>query len=106
VREDVHPGRVPPDEEGLVVGVRPVDRAHGPGQELLVHGLHRLLGQRAGVLDPLLADAPELRVLGRVVVRRRPSVQDAAGAEPLAEVREPLRLGVVRVLRLLLALRW
>ena len=57
------------------------------------HGLHPLLGQRAGVLDPLLADPAPARVLGGVVLVGRPAVQHAARPEPLPEVRELLAVG-------------
>ncbi len=50
----------------------------GDGDELLVTGLQSLLGQRAGVIDSLLADAPEARGFGRVVLVGRPGVDDAA----------------------------
>ena len=46
-----------------------------------VEGLHALAGQRAGVLDLLLADAAELRIDGRIVHVGRPGVQHAARAE-------------------------
>ena len=103
VGEDVHPGRVPPHEERLVVRVRPVDEVHRAGEELLVDRLHPLLGQRAGVLDALLADPSEPRVLGRVVLVGRP----ACGGRRAART-GPGSSGsasgsrVVRVLRLLL----
>jgi hypothetical protein len=66
------------------------DEVDGRVAELLVAGLHALLGQRAGVLD----------ALGAVGVR--PGADDAAGTEPLAEVRELLGRRVVGVLGLLL----
>ena len=72
----------------LVLGV-----GHEPqrlGDDLVVDGLHPLLGQRAGVLD----------ALGAVAVR--PGVDHAAGAEVLAEVREVLLGRVVVELGLLL----
>ena len=60
------------------------------GHDLVVDGLHPLLGERAGVLD----------ALGAVLVR--PRVDDAARAEVLPEVGELLLGRVVVVLRLLL----
>ena len=101
----MHPRRVPPDEERLLALVRLVDEVERPGEELLVDRLHPLPGQRAGVLDLLLADRPEVRGLLRVVLVRRPGVEDAARAEPLAEVGVLLGLRVVRVLRLLLGVQ-
>ena len=90
VRAEVHVRRVEPDEErgvGLVLAAHEVDRRVA---ELLVAGLHPLDRERAGVLDPLRP----------VAVRPRPD--DAARAEPLAEVRELLVGRVVGMLRLLL----
>ena len=51
VGEDVHAGRVPPEEEGFVVLSRPFHEVEGLGVDFLVDGLHALAGQRAGVLD-------------------------------------------------------
>ena len=69
------------------------------GEELLVHRLHALARQRTGVLDGLLADPAEARILRRIVAIGRLALQHAARAELGAE------LGVLRivgVLRLLL----
>ena len=70
-------------------------------EELLVHGLHALAGQRAGVLDRLLADAAEARVLRRIVLVGRLALQHAARAELGPELGV---LRVVGVLRLLLGI--
>ncbi len=83
VREDVHAGRVPPDEERLAVRVGLLDELQARREELLVHRLHALPGQRTGVLDLLRA------------VRVGPAVQDAARAELLLE------LGILRIVRIL-----
>ncbi len=69
--------------------------------DLVVDRLHPLLRQRAGVLDLLPADPAEAPVLGRVVLIRRPRVDDAARAETLAETREVVVRRPVRLLRLL-----
>ena len=50
-RPDMHAGRVPPQEERLVLflgALQEVDRSVG---HLLIDGLHPLLGERPGVLD-------------------------------------------------------
>ena len=70
-----------------------------PGGDFLVHRLHALVGQRAGVLALLLADLAEARVDGRIVLVRRKAVQHAARAELRLEGRV---LRVVHVLRFLL----
>ena len=68
VRAEVHVGEVHPEEERLV-GLRlPLDEVDGPVGDVVVDRLHPLLGQRAGVLDRLLADLAEPRVDGRVVL--------------------------------------
>ena len=85
VREDVHAGGVPPDEERLAVLVRVVHEVERLGGDLLVDRLHALPGQRTGVLD-LLGPSGE-------------AVDHAARAEPLLELGV---LRVVGVLRLLL----
>jgi hypothetical protein len=75
--------------------VRPLDEVHGVGQQIVLDRLHPLARQRAGVLDDLLADAAETRVLGGVVHVRRPALQHPAGHEQL-----PDRRIIARVVRL------
>ena len=55
----------------------------------------RFLRERAGVLDGLLADAAEARVLGRIVLVARLALQHAARAELRLE------LGILRVVGIL-----
>jgi hypothetical protein len=81
---------VEPHEERRVGLVLAADEVGGGVAELLVTGLHPLLRERAGVLDPL----------GAVGVR--PGPDDAPRSEPLPEVGEVLLGGVVVVLGLLL----
>ena len=99
VGAQVHARRVVPDEERLarrVLALHEVDRRR---RGLVVDGLHALLGQRAGVLDGLLADLAEAGIDGRVVDVGRLGLQHAARAE-LREVCRILR--IVGKLRLLL----
>ena len=70
-----------------------------PGGDFFVHRLHALPGERTGVLDRLLADLAEARVIGGIVLVRREAVQDAARAELRLEGRV---LRVVDVLRFFL----
>ncbi len=89
-RPDVHAGGVPPQEERLVglLGVgHEADRLLG---DLVVDGLHPLLVERAGALDPLRA------------IRVGPGMDHAAGAEALAQRRI---LEVVLVLGLVLGVQ-
>jgi hypothetical protein len=53
VGAEMHVGGVEPDEERGLRIVLAADEIHGGVAELLVDGLHPLLGQRAGVLDAL-----------------------------------------------------
>jgi hypothetical protein len=51
MRAEMHPGAAPPDEERLPGGDRVADEADGRIGRLIVHRLHALLGEGAGVLD-------------------------------------------------------
>ena len=93
----------------LVGRLLPLDEIGGGRHELVVAGLHPLLGQRAGVLDGLLADLAEARIHRRIVLVGGLAVQHAARAKFGEEGRvfriigqfrlfagvqvEPLRLG-------------
>ena len=68
-----------------------------PGGDLLVHRLHALVRQRAGVFALLLADFAEARIVSRIVLVRRETVQHAARAELRLESRV---FRIVDVLRL------
>ena len=99
VRAQVHAGRVEPAEERLARRLLPLHEVDGGGRGLVVDRLHALLGQRAGVLDGLLADLAEARIDGRVVHVGRLALQHAARAE-LGAVGRVLR--IVRQFRLFL----
>ena len=86
-------------KNGVSGPVLPVDEVERRAEELLVHRLHALARERAGVLDGLLADAAEARVLRRIVPVARLALHHAARAELGAELRV---LRVVGILRLLL----
>ena len=88
-------------KNGLPALCLPIDEVERGVEDLFVHGLHALLGQRAGVLDRLLADSAEARVFGRIVRVARLAPEHAARAEPGAE-RGVLR--IVRMLRLILGI--
>ena len=98
VREDVHAGGVPPDEEGLVGLLGTLHEVEGLGGDFFVDGFHALLGQRAGVLDRLLADFAEARIIRRVIHVRRVAVQHATRSERRLELRV---LRIIHILRLL-----
>ena len=51
VGPDVHAGRVPPQEERLLLSDRALHEIDGAGQGLLVYRLHTLARQWARVLD-------------------------------------------------------
>ncbi len=85
VRAEVHGSGVPPEEKGLArlaVLLHEPERALG---DLFVYGLHALLGEGPGVLDPPVGVA----------------VDDAPWTEALAESRI---FGIVQLLRLLLGI--
>ena len=86
VREQVHVCRVQPDEEGLAGLLLALDEVRCRGDEVVVAGLHALLGQRTGVLDLLLADLAPARHLGRVVLVGRPGMDDAARTDVLPQL--------------------
>ena len=89
-------------KNGLPACALPLDVVDGRVRGLVVDRLHPLLRERAGVLDRLLADAPEPGIDGRVVPVRGLALHHAARAE------HPLELGVARVrplLRLLLGVQ-
>ena len=86
-------------EERLAGGMLPLHEVDGRGRGLVVDRLHALLGERAGVLDGLLADLAEARIDGGIVVVGRLALEHAARAE-LGEIGRVLR--IVRQLRLFL----
>ena len=77
----VHVRHVHPDEERLAGRVLPLDEVLRRRRRLVVDRLHALLRERAGILDPLLADASPARLLGGVVLVGRPRVDHAARPE-------------------------
>ena len=83
VGAEMHVGGVDPHEERRAVRLLAADEVDRRVGDLVVDGLHPLLGQRTGVLDPL----------GPILIR--PTVKDATGAEPLPELREIRRRWVV-----------
>jgi len=67
MRDDVHAGRVEPDEERLAVAPRLVHEFHRVGENLVIHVSIRSDTIRV-VLDPLLAICPA-RLHGRIIHR-------------------------------------
>src|SRR3954470_4590137 len=55
MRVEVHARGIEPQKHRLVGAVLPVDEVECGSEKLVVHRFHPLLGQRAGVLDPLSA---------------------------------------------------
>ena len=97
VREEVHVSRVQPHEPRLAGLVLALDEVARGGDKFVVAGFHALLGQRAGVLDLLLADLAPARLDRLVVLVGGPGVHHAARSELLLE---PRILRVVDHLRL------
>src|SRR5262245_36854371 len=98
-------GGVHPDEEGFGGGMLAGDEILARSDRLVVDRLHPLLGQRTGILDPLLADPARSGLVGRVVGVGRPGVDDAARAESLAELWEVGRRWIVRRLGILFGVK-
>jgi hypothetical protein len=86
VRDDVHAGRVQPEEEGLPVSLGLVDELEGEGLDFVVHGFHTLGIERAGVLDLLLADLAPARHHCGVIRIGRPTVNHVARAEGVQQL--------------------
>ena len=102
VREDVHPRRVEIAEPGAALFRLPIDEIERRSEELFIHSLHALLGERSRVLDRLFAHLAELLVDGRVVLVGCFALQHAARAEFLSERRV---LRIVRIVRLFLGIQ-
>ena len=79
VGAEVHPRAVAPAEERLAGPGLPLDVIDGRVRRLVIDRLHPLLGQWAGILDGLLADASEPRIDGRVVLVRGLALHHSAG---------------------------
>ena len=73
-------------EERLAVLLGLVHELDGEVADLVVHRLHPLGIERAGVLDLLLADLAPARHLGRVVRVRRPAMDHVARADDVQQV--------------------
>src|SRR5689334_20473605 len=87
MRAVMHACGVEPAKERYVrprLTLHELDR--GP-RGLVVHGLHSLPGERAGVLDRLFPDASPARLLGWIVSIRRLAAQDPARIVCLPECR-------------------
>ena len=101
----VHVGRVDPAEEGLARGMLALDPVLGGADNLIVDGLHPLLGERSRVFYFLLAHPAPARLFGGIVGIGRPTVHHAARAKAFAKVRKVLRIRVVGQLRFLLGVQ-
>jgi hypothetical protein len=103
MRDQVHVRGVEPHEPGLACLLLALDEVLGGGGELVVAGLHALPGERARVLDLLLANLAPSRLLGgRIVLVDGPRVDHAARTEALAKLRI---LRIVGHLRLFLGVQ-
>ena len=105
VGEQMHVGGVEPYEERFAVLVLAPDKILGGCRKFVVAGLHALLGERAGVLDLLLADAAPTRFFSGIVLVGRPGMDDAARPNCLAHIREILLRVIIVHFRLLLGVQ-
>ena len=94
---DVHPRRVEPNEERLVVSLRLVDECECLLKDFVVHRLHPLRKERAGVLDPLLADFAPAGLHRRIVAIRRPRVDHVARSDRRSERRRIVAVGRISI---------
>ena len=99
VRSQMHARRVEPAEERFACRLLALHEIDGRGRRLIVDRLHALLGERAGVLDRLLADLAEARIDRRIVDVGCLALKNAARAELGAISRV---LGIIGQLRLFL----
>ena len=99
MRPHMHARRVEVAEPRRVCLVLAVDEIHRRADEFLVHRLHPLGVERAGIFDHLLADAPVGGIDGRIVGVGGLAFEHAARPELGPELRI---LGVIRILRLFL----
>jgi hypothetical protein len=90
----MHAGRIEPNKEGLVIGLGLVDEVQSKVADFVIYCFHPLGIERAGILDPLLADLAPARHLGWIILIGSPAVNHVAGAYDVQEV-----LRVVRVCR-------
>ena len=82
VGAQVHAGRVEPARRtACLPALLPFHVVDGRGRGLVVDRLHALLGERAGILDGLLADLAEARIDRGVVLVGRPAPEHAARPE-------------------------
>ena len=98
MREEMHAGGVHPDKEwliGLDLPLHEVDRCRGG---FVIDRLHPLLGQRAGILDALLAYLAEAWVDGGIIDIAGFALDHAARAELLLEAHVFRIVGVFRIL--------
>ena len=86
VRDDVHAGRVEPDEERLVVPLGFFNELEGEIADLVVHGLHALGIERAGIFDFLLADWTPARHVRCVIRVGGPTMHHISGANYVQQI--------------------
>src|ERR1700733_13987636 len=96
--ENVHPRRIEVAEPWRAGLLLTVDEVLGGGEKLLVDCFHALFVKRAGVLDRLLADAPEGGIDCRIVAVARLAFEDAAWTELRTESRVFRVVGILRLL--------
>ena len=92
VRDDMHAGRVEPDEKRLVVGLGFVDEFEGEVANLVIHCFHALGIERTGVLNLLFADLAPARHHGRVIRSSRPRMHHVARANDIQEILRIVRM--------------
>src|SRR5262249_61032582 len=95
---EMHARAVPPDEERSVGLHLPFDEIDRRVVRLVVDGLHSLPGERAGVLDGLLADLAEARIDCRIIPVCGFGLEHAPRTKPFFECRVLRIVGMLRLL--------
>ncbi len=85
-------------KEGFALSMGFFDELNRALGDVVVDGLHALFGQRAGILDGLLADAAEVRLLGWIIDIRREAMHHTAWPKELLEHRHLWIIGILRLL--------
>ena len=101
----VHMGEVHPHEERSARLVHPFDEIGRARGDVVVDRFHPRAGQRAGILDLLLADASPARLVLAVVHIGRETVDHTARAKTLCEVGNVGRFWIVGLLRVFLRIQ-
>ena len=86
MRNDVHPGRVEPEEERLVTCPCAVEELECICEDLIIHRLHAFRTELPRILDLLFPDLAPARLHGGIVHVRRPGMDHVSRADLVPKV--------------------